>query len=63
MLQKNNYNLEYIGKLYMGSERVEVDVVWDTGSSWAVINEAGCDSTCDLVYDTSTSIDFEKIPG
>ena len=48
----------------MGSERFEIDVIWDTGSSWVVINEASCDWTCQgLVYDASTSTDFEEIPG
>lgn len=59
MKQKNNDNLEYVGKLYMGSERAEIDVVWDTGSSWVTVNDARCDESCGgLVYDTSSSSDF-----
>jgi len=46
MIQKNNNNLEYVGKLYMGSSRQEVDVVWDTGSSWTTVNDDRCDETC-----------------
>jgi hypothetical protein len=61
MIQKNNNNLEYVGKLYMGSSRQEVDVVWDTGSSWTTINDHRCDATCEgLVYDTTTSEDFNE---
>jgi hypothetical protein len=59
--QKNNRNLEYVGKLYMGSSRVEVDIVWDTGSSWLTLNDARCDASCaGLVYDTTTSTDFKE---
>jgi len=36
----------------MGSDRVEVDVVYDTGSSKTVINDSRCDDSCaGLVYD------------
>jgi hypothetical protein len=59
MTQKNNDNLEYVGKLYMGSDRFEVDVVFDTGSSWMIINDSRCDSSCKgLVYNATSSADY-----
>jgi len=52
IFQKNNDNLEYVGKLYMGSDRYEVDLVYDTGSSWTVVNDLRCDRSCKgLEYD------------
>jgi hypothetical protein len=36
----------------MGSDRYEVDLVYDTGSSWTVVNDVRCDKSClGLEYD------------
>jgi len=60
-VQKNNNNAEYVGKLWMGSERQEVNVVFDTGSSWLTINDARCDESCgNLVYNGTTSANFSE---
>lgn len=43
----------------MGSQRQEVEVVWDTGSRELVVNDSSCDETCDnLVYNSELSDDF-----
>lgn len=43
----NYYNVQYYGKLYVGSEETEMQLIFDTGSSWLWLptkecKEGGC---------------------
>ena len=56
-------NAEYTGKLLMGSSRQPMNVVWDTGSDWLVMEVKECDSCFDPKYDPSENLDsFKPIP-
>ena len=44
-------NVEYTGILLMGGSKQPLNVVWDTGSDWLVIESAECDSCIPPVYD------------
>ena len=46
----------------MGTSMKRVEVVWDTGSEWLIVNSADC-FTCNLGgYDTQTSSKFKFLP-
>lgn len=47
----------------MGDNMQKVDVVWDTGSEWLVVNSSDCFTCTDKGYDTSTSSVFKILPG
>ena len=42
---ENDFNLSYIGKLYMGRNKEYVDIIYDTGSDWLIVEGHTC-STC-----------------
>ena len=62
VLQRNVDNIEYIGPLYMGSSMEKVEVVWDTGSDWLVVNSANCRTCTEDGYDPKTSTKFKQLP-
>ena len=63
VMQRNDYNIQYVGPLYMGDNMQKVMVVWDSGSEWLVVDSNKC-STCKTIgYDTTTSPSFSKIVG
>lgn len=58
----NNFNLEYVGPMFLGNKLKEVQVVYDTGSDWLVVGNAEECVTCDSTpYDTSDVISFEPV--
>lgn len=51
----NSYNTVYTGTVYMGYYYTAMNsVVFDTGSSFLVLNTIDC-TNCDLTYDYTTS--------
>ena len=58
----NNYNLEYVGPMFLGDKLKEVQVVYDTGSDWLVVGNAEECVTCDSTpYDSSDVKSFKPI--
>ena len=44
-------NMLYTGPLYMGENQERMEVVWDTGSDWLVIEGSDCPSCLRNTYD------------
>ena len=38
----NSYDVIYTGKLYMGTTRKPVNLIWDTGTDWTVVEINTC---------------------
>ena len=58
-IERNVNNLTYSGALFMGSGKKELRVMYDTGSSWLVINDVACGLECvGLKYDSAASLNF-----
>jgi len=45
----------------MGSEGKVLDVIYDTGSDWLVLDTDFCDNCHDPVYDTRSSTDYRRV--
>ena len=60
----NSYNLQYAGNIYMGELQQEInDIIWDTGSSWLVLDTIDCSSCIEQEpYDYTTSTAYSEIP-
>ena len=48
-------NFYYVSNMYIGDNREQISMVWDTGSEWSVIQGYTCD-TCNLTYDYSSNL-------
>ena len=51
----NYLNLQYTGPAYFGSELDRLDLIYDTGSDWLVVDTDNCQSCHAPVFDTSAS--------
>lgn len=51
----NNYELAYTAKVYVGSDRKDAEVVFDTGSGWLTVSKSTCDTCTRPLYDPLTS--------
>ena len=49
-------NFYYVSNMYIGADRQQIAMVWDTGSEKSVIQGYTCD-TCHLTYDYSKELD------
>ena len=47
----------------MGDNMKKMDVVWDTGSEWLIVNSSDCFTCTTPGYDTSSSSVFKILPG
>ena len=55
---RNYYNLNYMGDLYLGSQKQKLSVMFDTGSGGLYVTSTECKSDCDGrtgLYDLSRS--------
>jgi len=55
---RNYYNLNYMGDLYLGSQKQKLSVMFDTGSAGLYVTSTGCGSSCGSgsgLYDASKS--------
>lgn len=57
----NYLNLQYVGPLYMGSANQKVNVIWDTGSDWLVLDTDFCTNCIQPVFNTASSTSFTKL--
>lgn len=57
----NYMNLQYTGPVIMGSSKKVLDVIYDTGSDWLVLDTDFCESCHDPVYDTKSSSDYKRV--
>jgi hypothetical protein len=59
----NYANYQYTGPLWMGSNRQRVDVIYDTGSDWLVLDTDFC-TDCHLpVFKTKKSSTYNVVSG
>jgi hypothetical protein len=62
IIMGNNHNLEYTGTILIGGDMQPLEVVWDTGSSWLIVEGSDCANCASPVYvyqnnpDTYTSL-------
>ena len=54
----NHGDLEYVGKIFVGSERQEMDVVWDTGSDFFLMAVDYCENCMFWPYRSDLSDTF-----
>ena len=57
----NYMNLQYTGPVLMGSQEKVLDVIYETGSDWLVLDTDFCENCHDPVYDTTSSSDYRKV--
>ena len=57
----NYTNLQYTGPIVMGSSQKILDVIYDTGSDWLVLDTDFCGNCHDPVYDTRSSDDYNRV--
>ena len=57
----NTSNLRYTGSVYMGNDLIEVDdIVFDTGSSWFVLETSDC-TDCTETYDYTAQTTYTEV--
>lgn len=59
----NYYNVQYYGKLYVGSLKSEMELIFDTGSSWLWLPSKDCGADCHPkahFFDESLSDTYSK---
>jgi hypothetical protein len=59
----NYANFQYTGPLWMGSKRELLDVIYDTGSDWLVLDTDFCTDCHDPVFHTRKSSTYEVVDG
>ena len=59
----NYMNFQYTGPLWMGSKRQRLDVIYDTGSDWLVLDTDFCRDCHDPVFHTRKSSTYEVVDG
>ncbi|CDW83892.1 eukaryotic aspartyl protease family protein [Stylonychia lemnae] len=60
---QNYYNVQYYGKLFMGSQQEEMTLIFDTGSSWLWVPSQNCKDchTKAKLYDTKKSYKYRQV--
>jgi hypothetical protein len=58
-LLNENYNLMYVGSVYMGSQKQRLDIVFDTGSDWLVLESKTCTNCVSTLYNSDASTTFK----
>lgn len=54
-------NLRYTGSVFMGNDLIEIDdIVFDTGSSWFVLETIDC-TDCTEVYDYTSQTTYTEV--
>lgn len=59
----NYMNFQYTGPLWMGSKRELLDVIYDTGSDWLVLDTDFCSDCHDPVFHTRKSQTYDVVTG
>jgi len=57
----NYMNLQYTGPVVMGSSQKILDVIYDTGSDWLVVDTDFSSNCHDPVYNTRSSTDYRRV--
>ena len=50
-----------IGPLHMGTPYQQMEVIYDTGSSWTTIEDIGCTSCLNNTYNTTASSSYSRL--
>ena len=54
----DSYNFEYLMTVYCGSQGTAMDVTFDTGSDWLILQSAGCPSCSGDLFDETQSSSY-----
>ena len=60
----NYYNVQYYGTLYVGSQQTEMQLIFDTGSSWLWLPTKECGNDCpkkSSLFDNNESMSYLKV--
>lgn len=60
----NYYNVQYYGTLYVGSQQTEMQLIFDTGSSWLWLPSKECGNDCpqkSSLFDNNQSLTYKKV--
>ena len=49
------------GEIFMGTDSIPMDIIYDTGSDWLVMEGSECTNCDDNVYDPATSTASVKV--
>lgn len=60
-LTYSSSGLMHVGTIYMGSNKQQLDVVFDTGSSYLVLESIYCKSCLSTRFDYTSSTTYEQI--
>lgn len=60
-LLSNEFNTMYFGELYVGNPEQKVQVIFDTGSDWLVLEAKECSNCLKNSYDAHLSETFERV--
>ena len=55
----NTNNLMYAGTVYIGSNKQPLDVIFDTGSDWLVVEDTSCTTCVSTIFNKTKSTTFE----
>lgn len=56
---KNGQNLMYTGKVYVGSQKQALSLIFDTGSDWLVVEDQACTNCVSKRFNRSLSTTFQ----
>lgn len=57
----NEFNTMYHGPVFVGSDNQKMDVVYDTGSDWLVVEDTACETCYGTNFNTTTSSTFNEL--
>ena len=57
----NLYDLSYMAKVFVGSDKQPLDVIYDTGSDYLVIQAKDCSDCLSDTFDHETSSSYKVI--
>jgi hypothetical protein len=59
--QTNHNDMQWTGKVYIGSDKQVNEMVYDTGSAWLVVETAGCATCLNATYTGETSTNYKQL--
>eukprot|EP00347_Sterkiella_histriomuscorum_P018543 403345111 len=57
----NYENFAYLGKLYIGSQKRELELIFDTGSAWLVVEGPSCATCVSTIFDNTKSTTYTQV--
>lgn len=56
----NYFDLFYVGDIFMGSDKQDLNVIWDTGSNWLMMETDKCSNCIGDTFDTTSSQTYQE---